>query len=191
MIIQYLKNDKETLRNCSLTTHTFHHLALPLLRRHLTVNYFDRLKECVRLMKRGAFRYARSLDLGVNSRRAILKVHWKDFLAVLGEFARYRSLNCLWFSEVPFNFAQHNQKNILETITALGSTVTELGLYGSRFSSYEDMISLIRSFPLCEFLFVRDCVTAKRAAKGNMFAGLPGHKLKLKDLQLSSSSPND
>jgi len=68
----------------------------------------------------------------------------------------------------------------------LGSTVTELGLYGCCFSSYEEMISLIRSFPLRDSLFLVGCVEGKLAV-GNAFAGLPEHHLRIQDLQLSAS----
>ena len=50
---------------------------------------------------------------------------------------------------------------------------------------------LIRSFPLCNFLFLVDGVTGRRAAGGNVLAGLPKHKLEIKDLQLSSSLSDD
>jgi hypothetical protein len=53
------------------------------------------------------------------------------------------------------------------------------------------MISLIRSFPLCNFLFIRDCVTGEQATGENAFTGLPEHKLSIRDLQLSSSSSDD
>jgi len=93
---------------------------------------------------------------------------------------------------VPFNFLQPSQKNELrETVTALGSTVTELGLYGCHFSSYEEMVSLIRSFPHCNFLFIRDCATGEQTSGGNAFAGLPEYTLNISDLQLPSPSSDD
>ena len=122
----------------------------------------------------------------------ILDQYWRNYLVIFRAFARYRSLNRLWLSEVPFNFVKrHQKKGLRETITALGSTVTELGLYGCHFSSYEEMTSLIRSFPLCNALFIRDCVTGEQDAGGNAFAGLPEHKLSIKDIQLCSSLSND
>ena len=62
---------------------------------------------------------------------------------------------------------------------------------GAIFSSYEELISLVRSFPLCSFLFVRDCVTGEQVTGGNAFAGLPKHELRIEDLQLSSSLSDD
>jgi len=192
MILQYLATDKETLRACSRTAHEFRYAALTLLGRHLTVNTVDRLKECAPLTARGAFQHVCSLDLGVNDKRVILEQYWRNYLIIFKAFAQYRSLNRLWLSEVPFNFVQRDQKKSLrETITVLGSTVTELGLYGCHFSSYEEMVTLIRSFPLCNALFIRDCVTGEQDAGENAFAGLPEHKLSINDLQLSSSSSND
>ena len=188
-ILQLLTEDKYALRACSLTAHDFRHVALSFLGRHLTINNVVRLKECAQLVARGAFQHIRSLDLGTNDGKVLSSEHWTDCLVILGQFAQYRSLDRLWLSGVPFSSARQNRENLIETVTALGSTVTELGLYGCRFYSYEEMISLIRSFPLCDFLFVRDCVTGRRAA--NAFAGLPEHNLKIKDLQLSSSSSSN
>ena len=192
MILQYLATHKKTLRACSQAAREFRHIALSFIGNHLTVNTVDRLKECAQLIAGGAFQHVRSLDLGINNKRMILEEYWMDYLVVLREFSRYRTLTRLWLSEVPFNFVRHYQKNTLRgAITALGSTVTELGLYGCCFFSYEEMISLIRSFPHCRALFIRDCVTGEQAAGRNAFAGLPEHKLAIKDLQLSSSSSND
>jgi len=192
MVLQFLTADKETLRACSQVAREFRYVALSCLGRHLTVNTVERLKECVQLVAKGAFQHVRSLDLGVNNQRVITEGFWKDYLAILGAFARYGVLNRLWLSEVPFNFLRPNQKKgLVETITALSSTVNELGLYGCHFSSYEEMISLIRSFPHCNFLFIRDCATGEQSSDGNAFAGLPEHILHIKDLQISSPSSND
>jgi len=48
-------------------------------------------------------------------------------------------------------------------------------------------VSLIPSFPLCNSLSLRDCANRGRPAVGNVFAGLPEHRLSIKDLQLSST----
>ena len=192
MILQYLTADKEALRACSRATRDFRHVALSLLGRHLTVNDVDRLKECARMIRRGAFQHVRSLDLGVDDEDLILEEYWKRYITILGSFSQYRTLNRLWLSEVPFTFLKKGQKKRLrETIIALGSTVTTLGLYECHFSSYQEMISLIRSFALCDSLYTRDCITREQATGRNAFAGLPEHRLIVKDLQLFASSSDD
>ena len=192
MILQYLADDKATLRACSQTAHDFRYVSLSFLGRHLRIDTADRLKECTPLIAKGAFQHVRSLDLGVNDRKVILEGYWDAYLDILKTFTQYHALNRLWLSGIPFHIVRHNQKKkIRETIVALGSTVTELGLYGCHFSSYKEMISLICSFPLCGFLFIRDCVTGKENTGGNALARLPKHQLSIKDLQLSSSSSND
>ena len=191
MILQYLANDKATLRACSQTAHNLRHTSLSFLGRHLTVNTASRLEDAARMIAKGAFQHVRSLDLGILIKRVNLK-SWRSYLVILKTFGQYRALNRLWLSEVPFNFVTHSQKGDLrETVAALGSTVTELGLYECHFSSYGEMVSFIRSFPLCIFLFVRDCVTGEQDGHENALAGLPEHKLSIKDLQLSSSSSSD
>ena len=192
MIFQYLADCRNTLRACSQTTRRFRYTALSLLGRHLTLNTVGRLKECSPLITRGAFQHVRSLDLGVNSEGMTLGRHWRTYLVVLKAFTQYRTLNRLWLSEIPFDFVARSQKeNLRETIVALGSTVTELGLYGCHFSSYKEMISLIRSFPLCNFLFIRNCTIEGQPTGENVFTGLPEHKISIRDLQLSSSSSNN
>ena len=52
---------------------------------------------------------------------------------------------CMYEELMP-GYRHYQKENIRETTTALGSTVTELRLYGCHFSSYEEMISLINSF---------------------------------------------
>ena len=188
MILQFFTADKASLRSCSQAAREFRHAALSRLGRHLTVNAAYHLKECALLVAGGAFQHICSLDLGINNGDTVLKADWKDYIVTLAAFSRYRTLNRLWLSEVPFNLLQSNQTGVLgEAIIALGSTVTELGLYRCCFSSYEEMVSLIRSFPLCDSLFVGDCITRGKPSVANAFAGLPEHKLSIKDLQLSSS----
>jgi len=188
MILQFLATDEATLRACSQAAREFRHVALSYLGRHLTVDTVDRVRECAQLVASGAFRHIRSLDIGIINVERVSKADWGDYLVILGTFSRRRTLNRLWFSEVHFNLIQSNQKEELrEIITELGSTVSELGLYGCYFSSYEEMVSLIRSFPLCDSLFLRDCVTPRKRPAGNAFAGLPEHRLRIKDIQLSSS----
>ena len=192
MILQYLADCRNTLRACSLTARHFRYTALSLLGRHLTLNTADRLKECSPLITRGAFKHVRSLELGANAEETSLGSHWRTYLVILKAFTQYRALNRLWLSELSFSFVARGQKgNLRETIVALGFTVTELGLYECHFSSYKEMISLIRSFPLCNFLFVRDCTTGGKPTGKNVFAGLPENQLSIRDLQLSCSSPSN
>jgi len=187
MILEYLVHDKQTLRACSLTAHDFRHVALSFLGPHIKVNNANLLKQCAWLIRGGAFQYVRSLDLGIDNKNAILEKYWEDYFFILESFAQFRTLTRLWLSQAPFTLFKLNQREKLrEAIVALGSTVTELGLYGCHFSSYEELISLVRSFPRCNFLFIRDCVTGKRATGGNAFEGLPEHRLTIKDLQLSA-----
>ena len=187
MILQYLAEDKIALRKCSQISHDFRFPAQSLLGRHLTVNSVGRLKESAPMITRGAFQHIRSLDLGVNNKRVVLEEYWKAYLPILSAFGQYRSMNRLWLSELPFNFVRPSDKKTLrEAVVNLGSTVTELGLYGCHFSSYEEIVSFVRSFPLCSFLFIRDCVTGKHTTGENSLAGLPEHQLSVQDLQLSS-----
>ena len=136
MIVQYLDAGKESLRACSRPAHDFRYVAQSFLGRHIRVTEVNRLKECALLIARGTFQHVRSLDLGVDKKDVILEEYWKDYIDIFGSFSRYRSLNRLWLSEVTFIFTRPSQKKTLgESVTALGSTTTELGLYGCHFCS--------------------------------------------------------
>ena len=115
---------------------------------------------------------------------------WGDYLSILEFFARRRTLTRLWLSEVSFYFPKHGKQGaITDVITSLAATVNELGLYSCRFSCYAEMISLIRAFPLCTSLFVRDCVATKTPGV-EIFTKLPQHTLYITHLELTSSSPH-
>ena len=82
----------------------------------------------------------------------------------------------------------HQTIKIQDVVIALSSTVNDLGLYECLFPSYADMISFIRAFPHCDSLCIRNCVAGAKDSSGDVFSGLPGHKLSLNTLELSFSS---
>ena len=188
MIVKMLGADRETLSACALVSREFTFPALCCLGRHITINTVRRLRECVSLLTKGsAFQHVRSLDLGIVTKAVILQRDLDDYLTILEVFARRRTLNSLSFSKVPFRFSKREkQERVRNVITSLGATVTELGLYSCRFSSYAEMISLIRSFPLCASLSVRNC-RSRGSFQSNMFAQLIQHTLNVRDLELTSS----
>ena len=68
------------------------------------------------------------------------------------------------------------------TIISPTATINELGLFSYRLSCYTELISLIRAFPLCTTLYVRDCVTQKTPGP-DAFTGLPQHTLRVDNLE--------
>jgi len=183
--------DRETLSACALVAREFTFPALCCLGRHITVDTVPRLRECANLIAKGsAFQHVRSLDLGITTKRAIQGRDWDDYLIILEHFARRRTLTRLWFSGVPFYLSKPKKAEMFRnTIISLAATVNELGLYSCHFSCYAEMISMIRAFPLCTSLYVRDCVTKKNPGTC-IFAQLPQHTLHINDLELTSSSGN-
>ncbi|KAF9648037.1 hypothetical protein BDM02DRAFT_2453879 [Thelephora ganbajun] len=192
IIVNLLKHDKRTLRACSLAAREFSQAALSCIGQHITVNHVPRIKQCMKLLTvHSAFQHVRSLDLGVTSKSSNSKDHLEEQLAILEIFAQRQTLTCLWLSNVPFPSIEPSQRGkIRDIVTALGSTVNNLGLYGCRFSSYTDMISFIRAFPRCDTLYIRDCVTGGKDSTESTFSGLPEHKLSLGVLELTSASSN-
>jgi len=189
IIMKMVGTDRETLSASALVAREFTFAALCCLGRHITVDTVPRLRECTKLITEGsAFQHVRSLDLGITTGRITRGKDWDDYLIVLETFARRRSLTRLWLSEVPFSFSRPGkQEAAINVITSLTTTVNDLGLYSCHFSCYTEMISLIRAFPLCTSLYVRDCV-ARRTPGVDMFAKLPQHTLHISDLELTSSS---
>ena len=192
IIMEMLGTDKKTLSACALVSREFTFAALCFIGRHLTINTSHRLQECVNLLTNGsrlaAFQHVRSLDIGITSKRIVQQQrYWDDYLIILDVFARRRYLTRLWLSEVPFCFSDSGMRDRARNVLiSLTSTVNDLGIYSCHFSSYPDIVSLIRSFPLCTSLYVRDCVV--RGGPGsNVFAGLPQHTLRISDLELTSS----
>ena len=188
IIMGMLGTDRKTLSACTLVSREFTFAALCCLGRHIAINTVHRLRECVSLLTRdSAFQHVRSLDLGITTKGVFHQSYWNDFLTILDVFGHRRTLTRLWFSEVLLYISKRGkQERVRNIITSLAATVNELGLYSCSFSSYAEMISLIRSFPLCTSLYVRDCV-ARRTLGSNMFANLPQHTLHICDLGLSSS----
>ena len=181
--------DRETLAACALAAREFTFAALCCLGRHIAVNTVRRLRDCASLITKGsAFQHVRSLDLGITTKKDINERDWNGYLTILGSFARRRTLTRLWLSDVPLYFSSRGKQGTLKDIIAsLTATVNELGLYSCHFSCYGEMISLIRAFPLCTSLYVRDCVV-KKTPKQDSFVKLPQHTLSITDLELTSSS---
>jgi hypothetical protein len=189
MIVQMLAADRETLGACALAVREFTFPALCSLGRHIAVNTTRRLRECASLLTTpSAFRHVRSLDLGITTTAVIRKRDWDDYLRILQVFARRRTLTRLWLSRLSFCFPKlGEQAAITDIIVSLAATVNELGLYSCRFSCYAEVVSLIRAFPLCTSLFVRDCVSRKTPG-ADLLAKLPQHTLRVTELELTSSS---
>jgi hypothetical protein len=190
IIVKLLEHDKASLRACSLAAREFSRPALSCIGRHITVNSVPRIEQCAQLLTaHSAFQHVRSLDLGVTSKKSKSRDYLEEQLIILEVFAQRQTLTCLWLSNVPFPSIESSQRGkIRNLVTALSSTVNNLGLYGCQFPSYTDLISFIRAFPLCDLLYIRDCVTDGESSSENMFSGLPEHKLSLDALELTSAA---
>ena len=190
IIVGLLKDDKPTLRACSLAAREFSQPALSRIGRHITLNHVSRIRLCEEmLINNSAFQHVRSLDLGVAGNGSNPEDYLEEQLTILEIFAQRRSLTRLWLSRFPFPSIESVQiTKVRDIIVAFASTVNDLGLYGCRFPSYTDMISFIRAFPHCNSLYIRDCVTGGSDCAGNVLSGLPEHRLSLSVLELSCTS---
>ena len=141
------------------------------------------------LIANSAFQHVRSLDLGPSSNGTNLEDYLDEQLTILRIFAQRQTLTSLELSRFPFPSVESGQRvKIRDIVAAFCSTISDLGLYGCIFPSYDDMISLIRAFPHCDSLYIRDCVTGGKNTAGNLFSGLQEHKLSLNALELTRAS---
>ena len=139
------------------------------------------------LTHNSGFQHVRSLDLGVI--RKCSNDYLEEQLTILEIFAQRQSLTRLWLSKFPFPSIEPGQRpKIQNMVSALASTVTDLGLYECAFASYVDMISFVRAFSHCDSLHIRDCVTGGGGSGGNMFYGLPEHVISVDALELGCTS---
>ena len=142
------------------------------------------------MLTANSFKHVRSLDLGVVKKSSNPEAYLEEQLTILEIFAQRQTLTRLWLSRFPFHSTESSKMmKIRDIVTAFGSTVSDLGLYECKFTSYTDMISLARAFPHCGSLYIRDCVTDE-ITSGNVFSGLPEHKLSLDVLELTCASSN-
>ena len=190
IIVELLKDDETTLRACSYAIRDFSQPALSRIGRHITVNHVLRIKQCVHLLTaNSAFQHVRSLDFGVTSKSSNPEDYLEEHFTILNIFAQRQALTRLWLSRVPFSSIEAARGvKIRDMVTALGSTVNDLGLYGCKFPSYNDMISFIRAFPHCDSLFIRDCIADGKDPIGTTFSELSQHRLSLNTLELTTSS---
>ena len=190
MILEQVKDDEDTLRACSLAAREFSTAALSLLGRHITVNNAFRIKQCAYMLTtNSAFQHVRSLDLGVTGKSSNPMNSLEEKFIILKTFAQRQTLTHLWLFNVAFpTIASNETMKIQDVVTALSSTVNDLGLCECSFPSYADMIYFIRAFPNYDSLHVCDCVADGTGSRcEGVFSEFPEHKLSLHDLELSSS----
>ena len=156
-----------------------------------STTYTTYIRQCARILTTNfAFlQHVRSLDLGVVGRGSNPEDYLNEQFTILEIFAQRKSLTRLWLCGFPFPSIESGRRaKIRDIVTTFGSTVSDLGLYGCGFPSYADMISLIRAFPHCDSLYIRDCITYGEDTAASMFSGLPEHNLSLNLLELTCAS---
>ena len=166
-------------------------LALYYAGRHITVDKYG-IKGCIKLLTSGsALWHVCSLQLGGTPflEDNVCGESLEGCFTILEPFAQRRTLTRLSLSAIPIassDPSQTQKERIRGVITTLSSTVDTSRPYGYKFSSYAELVSLIRQFPRCDSLDIRDCAAESESSDDDAFYGLPKHKLLVKYFQLGS-----
>ena len=104
IIVELLKDDKATLRACSLAIRDSSQPALSRVGRQITANHVPRIKQCVELLTANSvFQHVRSLDFGVTSKRSNPEDYLEEHFTILDIFTQHQASTRLWLSRVPFS----------------------------------------------------------------------------------------
>jgi hypothetical protein len=148
------------------------------------------IKGCIELLTSGsALWHVCSLRLGGTPflKDNICGESLEGYFTIPEAFAQRRTLTRLSLSAIPIaSFDPSQKERIRGVITTLSSTVDTLGLYGCKFFSYAELVPLIRLFPHCDSLDIRDYAVESESSDDDAFSVLPKHKLFVKHLQLGS-----
>ena len=141
--IEALGDDQQSLRACSLVSSVFRHLCGPTLYRDIALDRDEKVDSFIQSGESSELlQYVKSLSLANSS-----KLH-----QILDTISQKASLETLRFYRVEFCV-----EPVTASLLSRLSTVTALVLRECRFGGFEDFVSFIRSFPLCEVLRLRGC----------------------------------
>ena len=148
MFIEGLGEDQHSLRACSLVSSVFRHLCSPILYRDIALDREEKVVTFIQFGERSdILRHVKSLSL----------TNPRNLHGILDTVSGKAPLETLCLHRVMF----HAELLTAPLLSRL-STVTALVLRGCRFRGFEDFLSFIGCFPLCEVLRLRGCTWAHR-----------------------------
>jgi len=174
MFIEALADDQHSLRACSLVSSVFRHLCGTILYRDIALNHEEKVDTFVQFGERSdILQYVKSLTF----------TYPKDPHGILDTVSRKASLEILCIHRAVFH-----PETLTTSILSRLSTVTVLILQGCRFEEFEDFVSFVRCFPLCENLRLRRCTWIRHTeAKLEPAGRLPVHDIAPAHLEVTNN----
>jgi len=174
MFIEALGDDQHSLRACSLVSSVFRHLCGPILYRDIALDREEKVDTFIQFGEHSdILRHVKSFTIK-NS---------KDPHGILDTISRKASLEILCLRRDMFH-----PGTLTASIFSELSTVTVLVLQGCRFEEFEDFVSFIQCFPLCEILRLRRCTWIRHTdAKLEPTGRLPVHDIAPAHLEVTNN----
>ena len=187
LIVDELRANIPALRACSTVSGLLYHFCKKHLYRSVNLDTPNKVDGFVLASERAdlpVLRYTHTLSLGV---AGIASWRCADKLVVvLGVFAKKASIECLTLKEMKFTLlSPSNVAGLVETMGVLSRTVLRLELLDCLFPRREDIVSLIRSFPLCKSLRLRRC-SWQSTQLTPIFSSLPTHTISVDELEITT-----
>ena len=143
MFIEALGDDQDSLRACSLVSSVFRHLCGLILYRDIALDCEEKVDTFIQFGGRSdILQYVKSFTVIFISNPHV----------ILDPVSRKASLETLCLHLVRFC-----PEPLIESILSRLNTVTVVILQECCFEEFEDFVSFIRCFPLCEILRLRRC----------------------------------
>jgi len=174
MFIEALEDDQDSLRACSLVSAVFRHLCGPILYRDIALDREEKVDTFIQFGERSdILRHVKSLTV----------IYSKDPHGILDTISRKASLETLCLRR-----DMCHPGTLTASIFSKLSTVTVLVLQGCRFEEFEDFVSFIQCFPLCEILRPRLCTWIRHTdAKLEPSGRLPVHAIAPTHLEVTNN----
>jgi hypothetical protein len=196
MVVDYLHDDTDALKVCAESARCF----LPATRYHLfqriTLNSAERMDSCLDMLsgKRpdDIIRSTRALDIGFKTHWNAWRgpqIYWEKMAEICLGFGRLGKINSIWFSDVNFSqIAIAQRSKLLEALSLLVDTVTELGIYECFFYTIQDFGSVICTFSYCDHLFIRGCAYDSGVKAFSSFHSFPKNYPSIVELSIEHFS---
>jgi len=177
MFIEALGDDQDSLRACSLVSSVFRCLCSSILYRDIALDSDEKLDTFIEFGERSdALQHTKSLSL----------VDPGDPHGILDTISQKASLETICLRQ-----AQFDVEPPTASLLSRPSTVTVLVLRECRFRGFEDFVSFIRCFPLCEVLRLRGCTWVDDEDAKSKFGNPRVQGIAPAHLEITNNSPTE
>jgi len=177
MFIEALGEDQDSLRACSLVSSVFRCLCCPILYRDIALDSDEKVDTFIEFGERSdALQHTKSLSL----------VDPGNPHGILDTISQKASLETICLRQ-----AQFDVEYLTAPLLSRPSTVTVLVLRECRFRGFEDFVSFIQCFPLCEVLRLRGCTWVYDEDTTSKLGNPRVHDIAPAHLEITNDSPTE